>query len=279
MLKNAGHRTISTFLIWTFSLPLYGDAILLAGHGTTSIPQPRYGHLVIHTRHSGLEVVVDGMFFGRTPLPPLSLPAGNHQILVSHPRRGSWMAQDWWQDIRIFEQDTLKLDVVFKMSYTIRSEPYGADVLVEGRKVGETPMYYQLNDDRIEQITITKKGFDDSTLVIGDAGKSSYDIDLAPSSKPSDIPGLAGVASETVQTTRRNPTILYAGATAALVTGALAFYLKKRANDNYDKYLKTGDSEQFSQYYDDANRYDNYFRLSFVGFQVSLVFTVLSFMK
>jgi hypothetical protein len=252
--------------------------IFLAGYYQVVLPaQNGYGILVLQTGYNGLEVRIDGTLVGKTPVSPFALPAGDHRLLVSHPDRGSWMARDWVRDISIAEDDTLSQDVVFTLYYAIRSEPFGAKVMVEDRAAGETPLYYSLLEDKIEQVTLTKPGFHDTTFTVGGNGRKTFDIRLRQSSDS--IKTGVQLTTEKIEKTTNKTPALYIGGALMLVSGAAAFYFKQQANDSYDQYLQTGNPDDLSGYYNDANSYDRLFRVSFAGFNASLVFTVYTLLK
>jgi hypothetical protein len=87
------------------------------------------------------------------------------------------------------------------------------------------------------------------------------------------------LATEKAEKATRKTTGLFIGAGLMLVTGAASIYFKQQANDSYDRYLQTGDPTVFSGYYDEANKYDNLFRISFIGFQASLIFTLYNLFR
>jgi len=235
------------------------------------------GYLVIQTEHRGLEVTVDGQFKGLTPTGTLTLAPGRHRVVVRHPSRTNWLDQDWMQEVNIAPDDTVVVKVVFKKSYSINSEPFGAEVFMDGKKMGETPLFINLNENEIKDVTISHEGYRDTTVTLGGNRTRFVDVRLKPRVKETDL----SLPDEIVQERDRSTSkvLLYSAIGLSVVSGALALYFRDQGNESYDKYLSTGDPAQFNQFYDDAKRFDRYAAASFVTFQVGFVASFYLFLR
>lgn len=268
-------RAIALFLLTSFIVSMM-------------VPRPGYaqdnsqrkdtaGYLAIETDHRGLEVTVDGRFKGLTPTGILELPAGTHRIVVRHPSRSNWLDQDWMKEVQIAPGDTVVVDVVFKRSYSINSEPFGAEVFLDGEKVGETPLFIKLREGETTHVTLSHEGYQDTTVTLGGNRTRFLALELTPVTKEADLYLPDEIVQEQEHSTSK--VLLYSAMGLSVVSGALALYFRDRGNDSYDRYLSTGDPAQFNQFYDDAKRYDRYAAASFVTFQVGFVASFYLFLR
>jgi formylglycine-generating enzyme required for sulfatase activity len=88
---------------------------------------------------TGAEVLVDGSVIGYTPLSPTELEAGNYELSI--------VAQRYLPDVQTVEIQGMdirqSIEVTLKPGWgtlQIESEPEGADVLLNGEVVGQTPL-------------------------------------------------------------------------------------------------------------------------------------------
>ena len=94
---------------------------------------------VISQPVTGAEVLVDGSVIGYTPLSPTELEAGNYELSI--------VAQRYLPDVQTVEIQGMdirqSIEVTLKPGWgtlQIESEPEGADVLLNGEVVGQTPL-------------------------------------------------------------------------------------------------------------------------------------------
>lgn len=95
------------------------------------------GLLTLTSEPKGAEVVLDGKSLGRTPLSDYSLESGDYRYALSAPRyqpaEGEIAIEGLGRQQRLHvELDPLWADI------TLRSQPPGASVLVDGEEVGRT---------------------------------------------------------------------------------------------------------------------------------------------
>lgn len=100
--------------------------------------QPLPGLVSITSTPAGASVTVDGNPVGRTPLPDLPLPGGEHQFLLEEARH--LPLQQTLQVTGRGVHQTLALDMLPAWAMvTVDSVPPGASILVDGEEVGKTP--------------------------------------------------------------------------------------------------------------------------------------------
>ena len=69
------------------------------------------------------------------------------------------------------------------------------------------------------------------------------------------------------------------GTTLMISFGALSYYLDQEADDNYSRYLETGDLDKMDDYYNKAKRYDRLKGVSYIGVEVGFFINVWSLLK
>ncbi|MCF7885982.1 MAG: hypothetical protein K9M80_05770, partial [Candidatus Marinimicrobia bacterium] len=55
------------------------------------------------------------------------------------------------------------------------------------------------------------------------------------------------------------------GTSLILSCGILAYFLDDKADENYSRYLKTGDLQKMDKFYKNTKKYDRYKGLSYIG--------------
>lgn len=143
--------------------------------------QPLPGVVDIDTDPPGAAVTIDGEPAGETPLGPLRLAAGAHDLLIEKARylpqkrtlevTGRNVRQDW----------TLQLAPAWA-EVTIASEPAGAAILIDGEAVGETPATIEvLRGERQLMLRLPARAEWHETLQIEAGGERDLGvIELAP---------------------------------------------------------------------------------------------------
>jgi len=236
------------------------------------------GYLQVNTGHRGLEVTIDGQFKGLTPTDILVLTAGSHRVVVSHPSPKNWLDQNWSKEVQIAPDDTVIVEVTFEKSYSINSEPYGAEVFMDGNKMGETPLFIQLPEQESKQLRFAYEGYQDTTVTLGVDETRFLNVELTPVVAEPDV-----LVSDTVieqqQSQSKKKLLLYSAIGLSAVSGALALYFREKGNDHYDQYLTTGDPGRFNAFYDDAKRFDRFATASFITFQVGFVASFYLFLS
>lgn len=212
---------------------------------------------------------------GYTPLPLLALEPGKHHVVVTPPDALDWLSQPWVGEVVLTSGDTTHIEVVFQRSYTIQSEPFGADVVVQQQPVGKTPVYVTLPETEWRTVTLSLPGYADTTFTIGLNEQELFRIVLKPA------PDLAAdvLKTQSLKKSGKTRKIIYTGVGLALLSGGLALYFRDKANDRFDRYKRTGNPAKFNKFYDDAKKFDRLAAVSFGVFQVSFVFSFTLFLK
>jgi len=232
------------------------------------------GVLRLQCERVGLSVYVDGKLLGKTPLPDIELPVGVHSVRISPPGSNVWFVKHWQKDVEIKQGELASASVNFELPLSINSQPYGAQVVVNGKPAGISPAFILLQEGK-NVIHLSLPGYADSTFAVLGGGRKAINIALRKSIailKPTLEP-------EATSSFRKNKTKVATAIGVSALTGAMALYFRSKADDNYNKYLKTGKPDQFEKFLGEAKKYDKYALGSYAVFQVSFVFSFYLLLK
>lgn len=268
MMFSIGLRLISILLCLTH---LFSSTIsTAAGYSQT---EPAQGFVSIHATRPGLAIIIDDAFVGFTPLEDYPLATGPHTVLVRHPTRANWLDPDWTQEVVVSSNDTVRLDVVLKVSYSITSVPYGAEILSNGQVLGQTPFSMRLDVDELRDIRVHMEGYEEVALNLGSSTQRFFRLALEPESAQIDP------RAYQVPVRSRSNTLLYTTSALALASGAVALYFRNRGDSAYEDYRSTGEPALFNKHYDRAKTFDKYAAVSFGVFQISFVTSFYLYLK
>jgi formylglycine-generating enzyme required for sulfatase activity len=171
----SGVRTVRIeapgFKAWQSTVVLKAGETLPVGPVTLGQPDAR---LSLRSRPVGAEVSVGGTYRGRTPL-VVELPAGvAHQVVATLPGHASWSRS-------VFAESGKELELLAALEavtarVTIRGEPSGAELLVDGAARGQTPQTLELGaiEHRIE---VRKAGYETFVTAITPARGLERDVE------------------------------------------------------------------------------------------------------
>jgi len=258
---------------------LVGSALFLivtASWGTLgawpAAQQPERGFLTLRSQLQGLPVYLDEHLIGHLPLMAVPLDTGAHTLRVPHPNRLTWIDEDWIKQIQVPPGDSLMLEVVFQVHYSIQSNPFGARAIFHGKEVGETPLWLALNAGAVDTLTLRKAGYEDYPLILTEAKGRYYSVNLTP--KPGAQTGKlqAEVKEERVKRTRK--LVTYSTIGVGVTSGLVTLLLKRIADHRYEQYLRSGDLHEMNRLYDSAKKFDSLAGVSFGIFQASFAFSI-----
>jgi hypothetical protein len=138
---------------WESSVVLKAGETLSVGPVTLGQPD---AHLVLRSDPAGADATVAGTHLGRTPV-EIDLPSGiAHQVVLSAPGFKNWIQA-------VFAEPGRKLSVFARLQpilvwVSIRGEPAGAEVFVDGVARGKSPQSLELSATE-HRIEVSKDGF------------------------------------------------------------------------------------------------------------------------
>lgn len=140
---------------------------------------PNWAEVTVTSEPAGAQVVVNGEVRGQTPLTTQIL-AGNHPLEL---RMEGF--KPWTTDVQVKANEPLNLGPI-KLGLpdarlTLRSEPSGAAVSVEGVYRGQTPMTLEVRPDIAQQIVLTRPGYESATrtLTLAPAEERTVSVPLS----------------------------------------------------------------------------------------------------
>ncbi|MFQ5602392.1 MAG: PEGA domain-containing protein [bacterium] len=276
-LTSLSFRMVAAWVLGSLFLQLFRmDAIGAQQEPSLSIQKPT-GYLILETRHAGLAVTIDKKFMGYTPQNSIALAAGVHSVVVEHPDKTEWLSEDWIREVNIIPDDTLRVPVLFKVTYSINSDPFGAALFFNNVFVGKTPFYLKLMEQETRSIKLSKPGYRDTTLTLGKNDQTFFRVALQPAEKA--VQFSKESLSLDYRKKAKSKVLLYSMVGLTLVSGAFSLYFKGKGNHRFDLYRGTGNPALMERYYNDAQKFDRISAVSFGVFQVSFVASFYLFLK
>ncbi|HPC36714.1 MAG TPA: PEGA domain-containing protein [Candidatus Marinimicrobia bacterium] len=150
-----------------FYYPYYGKFTLAAGESKTVRQNliPRFGYVTINSVPSGVEVFLNGKSVGITPIQNLKQNSGSYLLTAKLD-----MYYPYEEKFDLKDNELKEFSIVFKPAFgtlEIHSTPEeGAEVLINGKKVGVTPYIDQRCPSGNYQIEVRKKLYYSATETI-----------------------------------------------------------------------------------------------------------------
>lgn len=151
------------------------------------------GHIIVTSEPAGAEVYLNEQRVGSTNYQNRHL-AGNYTLRLQHPNYYEHVEQFNLKEGATIEIPKVNLKPRFGY-WQISSTPIGADVFLNGKNVGVTPLNKQIIQSGIHEVTVRKANYYDhkESLRIADGDEKTLNIalkeafgDLAITSDPSD---------------------------------------------------------------------------------------------
>lgn len=127
--------------------------------GGIKIERPPIGDIAVNSDPSGATVYLDDKKMGATPITLRDIVKGSHQLRLTLDGFDTWE-----KDIEIFPLKRSELTAELESIYgglEVMSEPSGATVLIDGKKVGATPFRLDRVKKGERQIVVEKSGYED----------------------------------------------------------------------------------------------------------------------
>jgi hypothetical protein len=223
---------------------------------------------------SGLDVLVDGVSVGKTPLGSIPCSPGVHSVRVISPDPDNWLSRDWETRVAVDSGATVVLETAFPRRVWVGSDPPGAVIIVEGILQGSTPSAVDLPPDRSVLIMLRKTGYEDEILDPRNEMTSLLTV-LTPQS--------AGLPKSLFRTSNEASRMVRAGwvsGIVAVISGVTGYFLKREADREYDRYLGEVYVDSMNRHYQDSQTLDRWafacYGLGEVVFGISLYFWIRS---
>ena len=229
------------------------------------------GRLTIESTPEGAHVVLDGKGIGFTPISIDSISPGIHALTLQHPEVESWLAEPSRDSVLLAdgEQKVVRYDL--RIRYLITSRPFGAEVVMGDSVIGTTPFVTAPTFGQ-QQLTLRKPGYETTSVQL--VGQSQQGILSIPMKKVWQKNGNGETIFSELDGNDSEPVSLYISGAATVFSGVAAAYLKTKADDRYQQYLRTNDGK----YLDQTHRLDTAAGIAIAATQIGLgLFTFFLF--
>ena len=235
------------------------------------------GFLKIESPQAGLIITLNDSIIGKTPLALLKINCGTYRLSVLNPQKGIWKNDDWLQQIQIVAEDTTIVKPVLKQKLIIRSNPFDAQVLIDNKYIGNTPIYLDLPPSKERVLIIKKERYKPYLINLLNNTPSTLNITLEPITKLQKSFHKIQVKKE--KKFHQNKKLTYTLMAFTICTGFATAYFKNQAELKYEQYLIAGNIEDMNRNYNDTKRLDKISSVSLGIFEVSFVLSFYFLIK
>lgn len=208
--------------------------ILLAFIVAETTGQTSFGRLTVQSVPGGAEVYVNKKFVGNTPLQDLKVESGSVHVRVVYPSARAWNAIEKVDTLFIHEGQSTLFEADLGVTLSLNSVPAGAAVMSNSLELGRTPLFWR--GSSLRDLVLTKEGHEEEVVSISHLVKSAPLVRMKPDRfgvvdpevlSPSSLNGGAD----------RLP--VYLSASAMILSGITAAYLKDKADREFEMYVRT----------------------------------------
>jgi len=141
---------------------------------------PGWADVTVGSVPRGADVRVDGKRVGRTPL-ELDLFPGTHELQLSADRFKTWSTHLSVEANQPLVLDKIRLEPA-DGTFSLRSNPTGANVTIGEKFVGQTPLKLALQPDTVHVVRLSKAGYENviRKVSVASAGMEELNVDLVP---------------------------------------------------------------------------------------------------
>ena len=235
------------------------------------------GWIQIHTASPVAKVWIDSLEIPLAGSDVIELSAGIHVFHFRAIDPENWLLQDVVDTIKIVANDTLNYILSFPEYQMINSDPYGANVWINGKLLGQTPLLVSKQDLLENQIVISKEMYEDTTLFRINKLSPALWIELKLDSGSQ----LKKAQLAKLKLKGRNKQKYLALLTfgASLASGSASLYFKRNADREYNNYRRAGNPDDIRLFYDRTEKYDRLAAATYIGFELNLIASTYSFFK
>lgn len=233
--------------------------------------------LAVDSSTPGCDVYLNGKLVGKTPLHFLAVDSGRYELLLSRNAQNNWMMTNWKRSVELTYGDSIQVFAQLERPYLIKSQPFGAEVYLDGRLRGTTPFILELSDTMTTQVTLVLEGYRPTNFICQPDGPQYLETVLE------EDPVFASQKQQILQEATLHKArhgrraLIFTG--LSLATGITAMALKNTADDAYNQYLQSGNPQEREAFFNRAEKYDRYTSVAMGAFQVNLVMSLYFFYK
>ncbi len=199
-----------------------------------------------------VKIFLDSALVANRSFSRLPLNVGTYELLVLDKHDYSWNKRAIQEVIQIIADNEVVRDYQSKNYRKILSRPVGSDVYLGSILLGHTPI--TLKEELLvgQQITLRKTGFKEKTFTLTQIDDNEY-LKLNRLD-PEDNPAVFEAALGGTQVSWFREGLIL----SSFLSSWGAFMFKKKADQNYNRYLSSSFPPLTQQYYDEAQKFDRY---------------------
>ncbi|HMQ70297.1 MAG TPA: PEGA domain-containing protein [Ignavibacteria bacterium] len=263
-INAAGSQTDSSFAAENHEAEL-GDSLSVADTMKVETDSVKFYFLSVKTNIENAEIYSDTVFIGRTPLDTFKIKEGMHFLKIINPIS----LKEWSNYIIRIEADIKKdttINVEFDYFYFINTIPFNVKVFNNDSLLGETPLRFYREKKLEGFLNFVKRDYKDKVFDLRNYDfKTGLSIELLPKGTET-VNDIVYQDRSTQFKTKRPLPPIFGTALLAVGSGIFAINYKQSANNEYDRYLRTGNTT----FLDNANSDDTVFTVSIILMQAAL---------
>jgi len=240
---------------------------------TTAPPESLKAALTVRCVYSSLPVYLDSAQIGATPLENYSISTGDHVLLVPSPYGMAWNTPGYTHAFNAGAGQTCEFEAVFTKTLILNSLPYGADILLEGRVLGKTPLAVQ----PMGAVRIEKEGYEPQEINLDALAGPSLTITLKP--QQAWLQACRQNQAQHQKEVKWRRALMYGSMAVAAAAGYAAVHFHSKGNDAYADYMATASPVEMEQYLSRSHEFDHYAGVSYALFEIGFVLTAYFFLS
>lgn len=232
-----------------YLLRLIKIILLLVAINYASVDQ-NLGYLSIKSDRP-VTVFLNDMLISNDEFEFLALKPGKYNLEILS-NSDLWTERTYQKNIAIIPDKHHVEKVKFNAPVLLNTEPFGSEIYIDNQLVGQTPAYIDFDQNKGKNFKLVLSGYKEQEFTLTDS-LVLQKISLSPLS-PNREPYVLNAES----TNNYNTVYKHGFLVTSVLSSWAAFYLKREADKNYDKYLQAGDPDKIEKYFNRTTRLDRF---------------------
>jgi len=235
---------------------------------------------VVILDYPGAQLVIDDSGRSYGGVDTIMIDAGAHTLSLYLPaKNGRWMPPLIKRQFVSAELETLLINCEQALFLNINTTPEGASLFLNGRYLDSTPHSLTILRGVDKTVTVELEGYESETIGLGreTLERSFLEVPLKPAPATD---GRKGSASPGEEIHGHIPRwVPYTALSYFVVSTALGFHSKSRADQLYEDYLGSSSRERMDSLYDQSRVMDNRARIYWITGQIALGASIYLFTR
>jgi hypothetical protein len=227
------------------------------------------GWISIVSAIDSINIFLDNLFIGQTPIYQKTIPTGKHQLKAVHHPITEWNLQAWNQNFEIAANETLFFQVTPPRQIYLNSQPYGASVIHQDQIIGTTPFFFLASDSTAGFVVLRKPGYLDFIIKPAELNTLFVNAQLKENKEIKD--SILQFSSIIQNRQKRKKILTYSMLGLTVASGISAVYFKQQADDRYQDYQSASHPADLNRLFEETQKLDNYTAVSYGVFQLSFI--------